>query len=334
MILVTGGAGYVGSVLVKYFLENNLNIRVYDKFYFGRDHMRAKKGRLEMVEGDIVNFDPVIFENIKYVIHLAGLSNDPTADFNPDANFRINTDSTIELAKYAKKRGVKRFIFASSCSIYDRGELQKTFMKTERSKVKPEAYYSLSKRRAEKGILKLADSKFGVVVLRKGTVFGFSPRMRYDLVVNTMIKDALSKNEIKIFGQGLHWRPLVDVRDVARAYLLAVKAPINKVNGSIFNIIGGNFLIRELAVNIQEILGRDFGKKPKVTFIKSPNKIRSYKVGGLAAQEILGFKPQITLEESIIKLVREIKKGKNSDFANPLYYNIDWMKPILEKEFA
>lgn len=330
-VLVTGGAGYLGTVLSEKLAKEGLDVRIFDKFYFGRDKIRHLDGTVEAVEGDIRKPPANLFDGVDSVIHLAALSNDPTAEFNPAANRAINTTATKKLAKLAKKKGVKRFIFASSCSIYDLGMVNGHHTKHELSRVSPRAAYSVSKHNAEKELKKLASNKFDVVILRKGTVFGFSPRMRYDLVVNTMVKNALSSGVIKIFCRGVQWRPLVDIEDVARAYMMALLAPSAKVNRQIFNISLGNFLVKDLAIVVAKTLKKYFKVNPKIIFENDDKKDRSYSVSADKAKKILKFVPKVSVEESIVKMVRGIRASKMTDFDNPIYYNIAWMRPILEK---
>lgn len=329
-ILITGGAGYIGSLLTAALAKKGHNVKVYDQFYFGKEPLQHLNGFVTRVKGDIRNLPNDLFENVSSVIHLAGLSNDPTAEFNPKANFEINTEATVRLANAAKKSGVKRFIFASSASIYDLGLEKKHNMKNEKSKVNPKAAYSLSKRKAEKSLLKFSDKNFCVTSLRKGTVFGFSPRMRYDLVVNTMVKNALSKGKIIVFCKGLQWRPLVDISDAVSAYELALEAPFKKINGEIINISLDNFLMKDLANIVQKTLKKYFGLNINVLFEQDDRKDRSYKVSTEKAKKLLGFSPKRSIEESVIDLVKKIQKGIFNDFENPLYYNIRWMQPILK----
>lgn len=331
-VLLTGGAGYIGAVLCERLVNAGFDVRLFDRFYFGRKPIAKLNSKIEVIEGDIRDFPEDLLNNIDTVIHLAALSNDPTAEFNPQANNQINTESTVRLAKSAKKKGVKRFIFASSCSIYDLGLENENGIKDEIAKVEPKAAYSSSKYQAEKKILKLADEDFCVVILRKGTVFGFSPRMRYDLVVNTMVKNTLSSGTIKVLSRGIQWRPLVDVNDVAEAYLKALGASKEKVNRQVFNISLGNFLMKDLAYIVQKALKKHFSINPKIIFEEPDRRDRSYRVSNTRAKQVLRFVPEVSIEESVIKMVKKIKKNKVTVFDNPIYYNIEWMRPILEKE--
>src|SRR5213596_4048501 len=237
MILVTGGAGYIGCVAVRQLLDKGEAVRVFDKLYFGDEGLAAVADKIDLVQGDLRTLDPAVLDGCNAVLHLAGLSNDPTAEFNPKANQDINTRGTEVLADACKRRGVKRFIFASTCSIYDLGFYAPDFLRDEDSEVRPRAAYAVSNYDAERILLKMADENFCPVILRQGTVYGWSPRMRYDLVVNTFVKDALSTGRITIHYGGEMWRPLVDIRDVARAYVAAIEAPEDAVRGQVFNII-------------------------------------------------------------------------------------------------
>lgn len=330
-LLVVGGAGYVGSVLVRELLECGYRVRVLDRLFYGDDGVRDLAGRIELVEGDMRRAPAGLFTGISAVINLGGLSNDPTAEYNLRANVEMNTVASIRLAEQCVKYGVPRYIFASSCSIYDRGaeDEQGDVLMDEGSHVSPSAAYSSSKRNAELGLLAMAGEGFTPVVLRKGTIFGYSPRMRYDLVVNTFVKDALSKGTITLHCGGEMWRPLVDVNDVARAYVLALEAPANLVSGEIFNVVQKNYRISELALRLRETL-RDLGVPCDVRPDYSPRLIRNYRVDATKIQRVLGFRPNVDVASSVADLVARIRAGFLSDFENPRYYNIRSMMLLEE----
>lgn len=331
VVLVTGGCGYVGSVLVRRLSRLNYSVRVLDNLFFGNTVDNVKN--VEVINEDIRHIQNHIFENVDTIIHLAAISNDETADLNPSTNFEINTKATKSLANNAKRSGVKRFIFASSSSIYDI-DTNENNVKNEDSNVNPTRAYSVSKYQAERELLKIADEKFCVTIFRMGTIFGFSPRMRYDLVVNAMVKDALLKGLIKIFSKGLQWRPLIDVNDVAKAYCLALNSPSQKINKQIINISLENFLIKDVAVIIQKTLLDSFNILTKIIYKDSKTQDRSYKMSNQKAKLLLKFTPSSTITNSVIKLVKKIRNYKSEDISNPIYYNIAWMKSFLSKELT
>ena len=194
-ILIVGGAGYVGSILTRELLERGYAVKIFDRLFFGTVGIDDIKEKVELIIGDIRHVSSAILDDVEAVINVSGLSNDPTAEYNPEANYEMNTVATAKLAQLCKQKGIRKFIFASSASVYDVGETNedKDIILDEASVVSPKAAYSRSKFEAEKLILALQDQNFCPVILRKGTIYGFSPRMRYDLVVNTFVKDAMTK---------------------------------------------------------------------------------------------------------------------------------------------
>ena len=329
-VLVVGGTGYVGCVLVDELLAKGYSVRILDRLFFGREPAEHFLDRVELVEDDMRDFNPSHVEDCGAVINIGGLSNDPTAEFNPRANEELNTDASIRVAEVAKQAGVPRLIFASTCSIYDRGvgEEVRDVLLDEEAEVDPRAAYATSKLAAERAILAMADSDFAPVSFRKGTIFGFSPRMRYDLVVNAFVKDALSSGVLSVHYGGAMWRPLIDVKDVARAYVMALESDTELIGGEIFNLTGGNFRISELALRVQNALA-DVGCKADLNVDYTYRLVRSYRVSGEKILRVLGFQPQVTVEESVEEMVSEIRRHGYTDFSHPRYYNIEWMK-LLE----
>ena len=330
-VLVVGGAGYVGSVLVRELLERGYAVKVFDRLYYGDLGIKEIKDRIELEVGDMRTLHPSLLEDVDAVINLGGLSNDPTAEYNPKANHEMNTVATEMLARRCKEMGIKRHIFASSCSIYDVGEgnEERDILLDESAKVNPKAAYSSSKYEAEKILLSMADENFCPVILRKGTIYGFSPRMRYDLVVNTFVRYALDKGYMTIFFGGEMWRPLIEVRDVAKAYIRCLQADEDKVRGQIFNISYRNFRISELALHVREGL-RAVGVDAKIKADYRYRGVRSYRVSTDKAEKVLAFRPTISVEESVQDIVEKIRQYGYTDFNNPRYYNIRWMKLLEE----
>ncbi len=327
IILVTGGAGYIGSVLVRELLSRGEKVRVFDKLYFGRDALADVERKIELIQGDVRQFNESYLDQVKAVMHFGSLSNDPTAEFDPRANHEINFEGTMRVAEACKKKGIKRFTFASSCAVIG---FHVDDIADEDYPTNPQSEYAASKLDAEKGLKSLAGEKFSPVIFRQATVYGFSPRMRYDLVVNTMVKDAYDKGLIYVYHSGEMWRPLIDLRDVARAHIEALQAPEEKVRGEVFNLVFKNFNIYELAHWIQEVL-KDL-KKVKVEVLHGTKESRSYRVNGEKIGKVLGFEPKISVRDSAREIFNVLKSGKYTDFSNPIYYNIDWMKLLADME--
>lgn len=333
MILVVGGAGYIGSVLVRELLARGYAVRVFDRMFFGNAGLREHREQVDLIEGDVRTMAPSVLEDVESVINLSGLSNDPTAEYNPQANFEMNTRANLSLARLCKTRGIRRFVFASTCSIYDVGitDEEKDVVLDETSPVHPKAAYASSKFQAETSLLELADEDFCPVILRKGTVYGFSPRMRYDLVVNTFLRDAFSKGRVTTHYGGEMWRPLVDIRDAARAYILCLEAEESKVAGEIFNVVFRNFRISELALRVVGAL-REAGVKVELKPEYRYQGVRSYRVSGKKFQRALGFNPAVTVEDAVKDMVESVSRYGYTDFDNPRYYNIAWMKLLEEAD--
>lgn len=330
-ILLVGGAGYVGAVLAEELLARGYAVRILDRLYYGHQGLQEIEDRVELVVSDMRTFDSAVLEDVDAVVNVGGLSNDPTAEYNPKANHEMNTLATERLAELCKAQGIKRFVFASTCSIYDRGvgDGEADVIQDETSEVAPKAAYSSSKYEAERILLGMADKEFCPVILRKGTVFGFSPRMRYDLVVNTFVKCALTTAVLTLHYGGEMWRPLVDVRDVARGYIACLQAEESAVRGEIFNISHGNHRISELALRVREAL-RDLGIDVDIQPDYSYRGVRSYRVSTRKIEQVLGFRPVVTVEESAKTMVQKIREYGYTDFDNPRYYNIRWMKLLEE----
>ena len=332
-VLVIGGAGYVGSVLVEELLERGYAVKVFDRLYYGDYGLARIRDRIELIVGDMRLIEDKVLKGVDAVINIGGLSNDPTAEYNPKANFEINTRATTNSARLCKQHGIKRYLFASTCSIYDIGveAFEKDIIFDEETKVSPKAAYSKSKFEAEKSLLSMSDKCFCPVIIRKGTIFGFSPRMRYDLVVNTFLKDILTKGYMTAFYGGEMWRPLVSVRDAARAYIACLEAPEERIKGEIFNLVYSNFRISELALRVKEAL-KSLNIKADINMNYGYSSVRSYRVSGKKLEKVLGFKPIISVEEAVRDMVKKIKEYNYTDFDNPKYYNIKWMKLLEEAD--
>ncbi|MFH1415459.1 MAG: SDR family oxidoreductase [Elusimicrobiota bacterium] len=323
MILVTGGAGYIGSVLVRRLLDRGYRVKVYDTFFFGEEPLEEVRENILIERGDIRDFNEKVLENIDAVIHLAALSNDPTAEYNPGTNMEINAEGTRSLARLCKKCGIKKFIYASSCSVYYTEEVCDD-LKDENSPVSPAAPYSLSKLKGEEALLELADADFAPVLLRQGTVYGMSPRMRYDLVVNTMVKDIFTTGTIKVFARGEMWRPIISVNNIVDFYIYCLETDTD-IGGEIINLVHKNYRIIDLAGQVKEVLKDIKDIRIDVQeFI--PSKFRSYRVSNKKSRDLLGFTAEETPEDTAMEIYKSLEKNGLSEVNNPVYYNIQWME--------
>jgi len=329
-VLVTGGGGYIGTILAEKLLDRGYTVKLLDTFYWGMEPLKNIRDKVEIVQADIRDIDKSVLKDVTAVIHQAGLSNDPMAEFNPKANYEINTYATKELAEMCKENGVKRFTFASSGSIYDIGLLAEDVLQNEETKVHPKAAYSVSKYKAERELLKLADANFEPVIMRQGTVYGFSPRMRYDLVVNTMLKTALLYNKLIVFCGGEQWRPLIDISDVAEAHIIAIEADAKDVAGQIFNLVYKNYRVLELAHWVQKALQELKGMNPEIEVDYSPRRDRSYRISGEKIKKVLNWEPKVSVEDSLKNMIKKIDEYGYTDYMHPKYYNIEWMKLLNE----
>ena len=330
-VLLVGGAGYVGSVLAEELLDRGYAVTILDRLFYGAEGLAEVRDRVELIAEDMRVVGAGVLDGVDAVINVGGLSNDPTAEYNPQANYEMNVVAASRLADLCKRHGVARYLLASSCSIYDLGvgNERKDILQTEESHASPRAAYARSKFQAERYLLGLADEEFCPVILRKGTIYGFSRRMRYDLVVNSFVKDALQHGVLTLHYGGEMWRPLVNIRDVARAYIACLEAEASIVRGEIFNVCFQNVRISELALRVREAL-RSAGIQVDIRTDYSYQGVRSYRVSAEKIERHLGVRPEVTFEESVADMVVQIKRCGYTDFENPRYYNIRWMRLMEE----
>jgi nucleoside-diphosphate-sugar epimerase len=322
LILVAGGAGYIGSVLVPRLVERGYRVRVLDRLYFGEESLADVRDRIELVVADVRDIPDSAFEGVDGVINLSGLSNDPTAEFNPEANWQMNAIATETLGRACVERGIERYVFASSCSLYDG---MPPGMHAEDAAVKPRAAYATSKRYGEERLLELAEEGLCPVILRNGTVYGYSPRMRFDLVVNTFVKDALLSGSLKLHGGGWMWRPLVDISDCADAMIACYEGPAEKVRGEIFNVVHSNYQIRELAMIVAgsvQLTGRS------VTLEEVPSLAltRNYECANAKLSTTLGFIPRRSVLEAVTDILGRLDPEDRVKLTDPRAYNIRWLE--------
>jgi nucleoside-diphosphate-sugar epimerase len=327
-VLVTGGCGYIGSVLVPMLLDRGYEVRVFDKLYFGHESLKSVQDKIELIPGDVRNFDTAILDGIIGVIHLGSLSNDPTAAFDPNATRTINFEGTIKLARACKKRGIEKFTFASTCAVYG---FHLDGIADEAFPLNPQSDYAKSKADADMELQKMADKSFCPVSLRQATVFGFSPRMRWDIVINAFVMHAFKTGRLDVWFGGEAWRPVVHIRDTAEAHIRCLEADPDKVRGEIFNLVYKNYRILELAHRVRKALA-EIGIKVEVDVNYDQVDNRSYRTSGEKISRVLGFTPSVSVEEGVKEIVDVLRSNRYRDFDHPIYYNMRWMKLLVEVE--
>lgn len=320
-ILITGGGGYVGCELSKSLLDEGHNITSLDLYLYGEDVM-PNHSNLNVVKGDIrdSNLLKKIFKNQDIVIHLACISNDPSFELNPDLGKSINLDAFEPMVKIAKDTGVKRFIYASSSSVYGIKNEQNVH---EEMSLEPLTDYSKFKAMCEDTLLKYKSSDFEVVVIRPATVCGYSKRQRLDVVVNILTNLAYNKGEITVLG-GEQLRPNIHVKDMIQAYKTTISSDSSLVNGQIFNAGYENIKVNDIA----NLVKKNIGDNVRIIKKKS-NDDRSYHISSEKIKRVLNFSASFTIEDAI----KDLKKAFDSKLlVDPLnnikYYNIKLMNNI------
>ncbi len=318
-IFITGGAGYVGSKLVPKLLELGHDVTVYDIMIYGKNVL-SKHPNLKIINGDIrdQNLLNEIIPSHEVVIHLACISNDPSFELNPNLGRSINLDSFEPLVKISRNKNIHKFIYASSSSVYG---IKKEKNVTEDMKLEPLTDYSKFKGDCEKILKKYKSSNFITTTLRPSTVCGYAPRQRLDVVVNILTNHAYHNREIKVFG-GEQLRPNIHINDMVESYIALINAPIDKINGEIFNVGFKNQTVNELADDVKKVIGAD------VNIVKSiSDDNRSYHVSSEKINSILGFKTKFTVKDAVTDLKKAFERNLlPNSFDDKRYYNIKMMQ--------
>lgn len=296
-ILVAGGAGYVGTAVVPALLERGYEVDVIDLLWFGnflpKEVKVIQKDLFDVTEDELKGYDQVIF--------LAGISNDPMAEISPSKNFLYNAALPGLLCFLSKKAGVKRFIYASTCSVYGYTVNE---LYDETRPVLSNYPYGISKLQGERAVGMLGDDNFSVIGLRKGTICGYCTKMRSDLVVSTMFKTAMRDGVVNIHNPSL-WRPVLSIQDAVSAYVRAVEAS-DKISG-VFNIASGNYTIGELGDLVKQGIKEHLGKDVKLNIQHKPD-LRNYKVSIEKAEAVLSFKPAHDVKFIVKDLIDNMDK--------------------------
>ena len=327
-VLVTGGAGYCGSLLVPQLLAEGYNVTVYDLLYFGDSFLLKDNPRLKVVAGDIRDVAKLtsVLQNQDVVLSLACISNDASFELDESLSTTINLDAFEPMVVAAKKAGVKRFVYASSSSVYGVSDKPNV---TEDHPLVPLTLYNKYKGMCEPLLLKHTDDRFVGVIFRPATVCGYAPRLRLDLSVNILANHAVTNNKITVFG-GSQLRPNLHVQDYADLCKLLLVAPTEKIANQIFNCGYQNMSIMEIAHMVKKVVEQEFPQKAPIDIVTTPtDDNRSYHINSDKIKKTLGFAPKHTIEEAVRDLCRAFRDGKiPNSFSDDRFYNVRTLKKL------
>ena len=327
-VLVTGGAGYCGSLLVPQLLAEGYNVTVYDLLYFGNSFFPKDNPQLKVVPGDIRDVAKLtsVLQNQDVVLSLACISNDASFELDESLSTTINLDAFEPMVVAAKKVGVKRFVYASSSSVYGVSDKPNV---TEDHPLVPLTLYNKYKGMCEPLLLKHTDDHFVGVIFRPATVCGYAPRLRLDLSVNILTNHAVTNNKITVFG-GSQLRPNLHVQDYADLCKLLLVAPTEKIANQIFNCGYQNMSIMEIAHMVKKVVEQEFPQKAPIDIVTTPtDDNRSYHINSDKIKKTLGFAPKHTIEEAVRDLCRAFRDGKiPNSFSDDRFYNVRTLKKL------
>jgi len=320
-ILVTGGGGYIGTVLIPLLLDEGYRVTAVDRFFFGQN-LLAEHPNLEIVREDCRRLPQGLLEGVDGVVDLVAISNDPSGELFQDTTWATNHECRVRTASMAKEAGVGRYVLPSSCSIY--GHQDASHIADENSTPKPLTTYAKANQKAEQGVLPLGDRDFCAVVVRQATVYGLSPRMRFDLAINGMTFGAWKTGRLPLMRDGSQWRPMLHVGDAARALKLMLTADADKVNGEIFNVGSAEnvYQIQPLGELVARLVPRDV----EIEWYGDPDH-RSYRVA-FDKIEALGYKAERTAEDGVAEICRALDAGDIDK--TTLTITLDWYKELTK----
>jgi nucleoside-diphosphate-sugar epimerase len=319
-VLLTGGAGYIGSVLTRRLLDHGYRVTVVDRFFFGRGTLPEGRAGLACVTRDTRRLAPADFNGVEAVIDLAAISNDPAGELEPALTWQINHEARVRCAELARRAGVPRYILPSSSSVYG----QREGLLSEAAAIAPRTAYAEANAAAERDTLAQAGPGFTACAVRQATVFGVSRRMRLDLVVHQMVVQARERGSIPVLGTGLQWRPFVHVSDVCEAMLLLLEADPAVVSGEVFNLGGDdlNLTVKELAAQVGAAVGvREVHSYPGLDD-------RSHRMDFSKIRRRLGFVPSRSVAEGAREVAAAIGGGA-VDASDPRTMTVQWYQHLL-----
>jgi nucleoside-diphosphate-sugar epimerase len=327
-VLVTGGAGYCGSLLVPQLLAEGYNVTVYDLLYFGDSFLPKDNPRLKVVPGDIRDVAKLtsVLQNQDVVLSLACISNDASFELDESLSTTINLDAFEPMVVAAKKAGVKRFVYASSSSVYGVSDKPNV---TEDHPLVPLTLYNKYKGMCEPLLLKHTDDRFVGVIFRPATVCGYAPRLRLDLSVNILTNHAVTNNKITVFG-GSQLRPNLHVQDYADLCKLLLVAPTEKIANQIFNCGYQNMSIMEIAHMVKKVVEQEFPQKAPIDIVTTPtDDNRAYHGNSVKLRKTLGCTPKHTIEDAVRDLCVAFRDGKiPNSFSDDRFYNVRTLKKL------
>jgi nucleoside-diphosphate-sugar epimerase len=326
-VLITGGAGYVGSVLTPQLLKAGYDVTVYDKVYFG-NHLPKGNPDLRLIEGDIRDTAKLAkaFAGIEAVLNLACISNDASFELDEKLSTSVNLDAFEPMVIAAKKAGVKRFIYCSSSSVYGVSDKPEV---TEDHPLVPLTHYNKYKGMCEPLLWKHQGPGFTCVTIRPATICGYSPRMRLDLSVNILTNHAINNGKITVFG-GSQLRPNLHIQDMCDLYQLLLAAPDEKISGQTFNAGYQNQSIMDIAKIVRRVVKEEFPDMGEIEIVTTPtDDIRSYHINSDKIARVLGFKPKYSIEDAVRDMCKAFKAGKlPNSMTDDLYFNVKRMKVL------
>ena len=330
-ILITGGAGYCGSVLTPQLLDRGYRVTVYDILYYGGDFLPKDNPNLKVIKGDIRDIAHLTeaLEGIEAVLHLACISNDASFVLDEDLSTTVNLDAFEPMVVAAKEAGVKRFVYMSTSSVYGVSDAPDI---TEDHALVPLTLYNKYKGMCEPLLFKHTDENFTGVICRPATVCGYGPRQRLDVSVNILTNHAVNKGKITVFG-GSQLRPNLHIQDYADLCTMLLDAPGEKIADEIFNCGFQNMSIMDIALIVKKIVEEEFPEKGGIDIETTPtDDIRSYHINSDKIRRVLDFEPKHSIEEAVRDLCRAFKEGSLPDsFDDDQYYNVRTMQAIGAK---